>query len=429
VPVSEAEVPGHGAMEKASRNQGKMIMMKSVFCKRLLPAAIGAVMGLPAIAAVEVYNEDGTTVSIDASFNTFYSSTSTETMTNGIETASRDQARVRSGFLPPWVGINFSKDVGNFTLGGRASFWVSINDSDETPTDGLIDTRQFYGTVDASWGQILVGKDFTLYNRSNIFGDEILLGYGMTNDTLGLVDGAYVAFGNIGSGYIYPLPTSQITYRSPDIGGFKLAVGLVDPSRTATDDAGAVDAAAEESAPRLEGELTFNTAIGDDGNLNAWVGFLSQDSEGAAEDIESRGVSYGAKVGFGGLSLHASGYSGEGLGFLTGPADNKGLALSGLNVIQENGDEVDSSGYLLQGSYTLGDTRAAISYGLSEIDNSDQWENETTTLALFHSFHPNLIGVVEYTMNEISYGGGAVFGASMIKEETDAFSIGLIINF
>lgn len=421
-------------------------MMKSVFCKRVLPAAIGAAIGaataLPSMAAVEVYNEDGTSVSFDASFNAFYSSTSVDTSTvfadgSAPTSSSRDQARIRSGFLPNWFGANFSKDMGNFKVGGRASFWVSINDNDETPTDGLIDTRQFYGTVDSSWGQILVGKDFTLYNRSNIFGDEILLGYGMTNDQLGLVDGAYVSFGNIGSGYIYPMPTSQVTYRSPDIGGFKLAVGLVDPSRTATDGSGNIDPAAEESAPRIEGELTFNTALGDDSNLNAWLGFLSQSSEGAAEDIDSRGVSYGAKVKFGGLSLHASGYDGEGLGFLTGTADNKGLGLVGLNVIQENGREVDSSGYLLQGSYTLGDTRVALSYGVSEVDNSDRWENETTTVALFHSFAPNLIGVVEYTMNEISYGarGFALADDSpalpngRLTEEADAIAIGLIINF
>ncbi|MEE4279225.1 MAG: porin [Halieaceae bacterium] len=403
-------------------------MKKFVLCKRILPAAIGAAMSLPAMAAVEVYNEDGTTLSFDASFNAFFSSTSTETEVDNVQTASRDQARVRSGFLPNWFGANFTKDVGNFKLGGRASFWVSINDNDETPTDGLIDTRQFYGTVDSSWGQILVGKDFTLYNRSNIFGDEILLGYGMTNDTLGLVDSGYVSFGNIGSGYIYPMPTSQITYRSPDVGGFKLSVGLMDPSRTATDANGNVDAAAEESSPRLEGELTFNTAFSDVSNLNLWLGFLSQTSEGAAEEIESQGVSYGVKYKVGGLSLHASGYDGEGVGFLVGTADNKGLGLNALNVIQENGDEVDSTGYLLQGAYTFGDTRAVLSYGNSQIDNSDQWENETTTAALFHSFHPNLIGVLEYTMNEISYGGGAV-SAAMIEEEADAIAIGLIVNF
>jgi len=70
------------------------------------------------------------------------------------------------------------------------------------------------------------------------------------------------------------------------------------------------------------------------------------------------------------LTLHASGYDGEGLGVLTDPADNKGLGLGGLGVVVENGEEVDSSGYLAQGSYTFGDTRIALSYGKSEIDNS-----------------------------------------------------------
>ena len=45
------------------------------------------------------------------------------------------------------------------------------------------------------------------------------------------------------------------------------------------------------------------------------------------------------------LTLHASGYDGEGLGVLTDPAD-KGLGLGGLGVVVENGEEVDSSGYL-----------------------------------------------------------------------------------
>ncbi len=249
----------------------------------------------------------------------------------------------------------------------------------------------------------------------------------MTNDTLGLVDGAYVSFGNIGSGYIYPLPTNQITYRSPDMSGFKLAVGFIDPSRTATttDAAGdlVIDAAAEESAPRIEGELTYNRAFSDSSSINVWGGFMQQKSEGVSENVDTRGFSYGAKLKVGGLSLHASGYDGEGVGFLVGPADNKGLGLLGLGVVTENGEEVDSSGHLAQAAYTMGNTRAVISYGLSEIDNAAKWENETTTVAVFHSFYPNLIGVVEFTQNEIS------IDASQTVEETDSINIGLIINF
>ncbi len=401
-------------------------MKSKLFSKVMLAGAVAAV-SFGSQAAVEVYNNDGTTVSLDASFNAFYSTASTETNVAGEQTASRDQARIRSGFLPNWFGTTFSKKMGDVTLGGRASFWVSTNDSDETPTDGLIDTRQFYGTVDASWGQILIGKDFTLYNRSNIFGDEILLGYGMTNDTLGLVDGAYVSFGNIGSGYIYPLPTNQITYRSPDMGGLKLAVGLIDPSRAATaeDAAGNLiaDPAAEESAPRIEGELTYAVSLGESANLNVWGGFMQQTSESATEKVDTRGVSYGAKLKFGGLSLHASGYDGEGVGFLVGPADNKGLGLAGAGFIVENGEEVDSNGALGQVAYTMGNTRAVLSYGVSEIENAARWENETTTAALFHSFYPNLIGVLEYTQNEIT------IDASQLSEETDSINFGLIINF
>ncbi len=124
-------------------------MKSKLFSKVVLAGAVAAV-SFGSQAAVEVYNNDGTSVSLDASFNAFYSSASTETDIAGVNVASRDQARIRSGFLPNWFGTTFSKKMGDVTLGGRASFWVSTNDSDETPTDGLIDTRQFYGTVDAS---------------------------------------------------------------------------------------------------------------------------------------------------------------------------------------------------------------------------------------------------------------------------------------
>ena len=49
------------------------------------------------------------------------------------------------------------------------------------------------------------------------------------------------------------------------------------------------------------------------------------------------------------------------------------------------------------------------------------WVNETTTVGWFHSFAPNLIGVLEFNMNEIEIGGAA--------EESDTLSVGLIVNF
>ena len=187
----------------------------------------------PANAAITLYDADETSFSVDGSFNTFLVRSDSD---NDITGNSRTQMRVKMGFLPNWIGFTFSKQVDDLKLGGRSSFWVTINDSDTALTSTGIDVRQFYATVDADWGQLLIGKDFTLFSRSNIFLDEMLQGYGAVNDTLGLIDGQGVSFGNIGSGYFYPFPHSQITYRSPKAGGVQVALGIVDPGNTAPTD-------------------------------------------------------------------------------------------------------------------------------------------------------------------------------------------------
>lgn len=384
-------------------------MKNNKFTFKPLTLALATLFCGAANSAITIYDDaEVATVSVDASFNTFYTSTSIDNGPNG----DRDQSRVKMGFLPNWLGMNFSKQVGDLKLGGRSSFWVTINDSNTGTTSTGIDVRQFYATVDADWGQLLVGKDFTLFNRSNLFLDEILIGYGNVNDTLlgGLVDGQGVSFGNIGSGYTYPFPTSQITYRSPDMGGLKVAVGLIDPSPVnPADDR-------EESTPRIEGEITYTSAF-DGGSFTGWVGFLTQSSESnTGRDIDSTGTSYGVKVGFGGLSLHASGYTGEGIGVLLGPTE-AAAGITGFTYAMDM-TELDSEGYLLQGSYTTGANRFVVSYGENEIENGDVLSHEGTQFAWFHNYNSNLTFAVEYSMSEIDGG-----------EEADTIAVGAIVNF
>lgn len=65
----------------------------------------------------------------------------------------RRQSRVKMGFLPNYLGFNMGKQVDDLKLGARASFWVTINDSETNGTDTAIDVRQFYGTVaNPQWG-------------------------------------------------------------------------------------------------------------------------------------------------------------------------------------------------------------------------------------------------------------------------------------
>lgn len=382
----------------------------------ITPIAL-ALLGMSATAnaGITVYDDpEVATFSVDASFNTFYVNSSTE---NDILGSDRDQSRVKMGFLPNWVGMSFSKQMDGVKVGGRSSFWVTINDSNTGVTSTGIDVRQFYATLDFDWGQLLIGKDFTLFNRSNIFLDEILLGYGNVNDTLGLIDGQGVSFGNIGSGYTYPFPTAQITYRSPEFGGgFKLTVGMIDPSNTSVD-VGA-GRASEESVPRIEAELTYTTKF-DGGMFNAWVGLLNQTTKSDTQgDINSNGYSYGAKVNMGGFALHASGFTGEAIGFLLGPTDNS-LGLQSL--LFEDGAEVDSSGYLIQGSYKAGASRFVLSYGNTKVETATPWEMDGKQAAWFYNLNSNVTFVVEYDMNAFSIGDAT--------EDTDTLALGAIVNF
>ena len=399
-------------------------MKSGQWLRGLLVGLVALAVSVPASAAVTLLDKDGMTVTTDAFFNTFYVYSSSDkndaaTENEFIKDVDRDQSRVKMGFLPNYIGFNFSKKLDNMTVGGRSSFWVTINDSEENVTSTGIDVRQFYGTVDGDWGQILVGKDFGLFCRSNIFLDEILLSYGNVSDSvLGLIDGGGVSFGNIGTGYIYPFPNAQITYRSPVMAGFRLAVGIVDPAHTADEfNAAAVP---EESAPQFQGELTYLYSF-DKGSVTAWAGFLQQTSEDASGkygDVDSEGISYGIQAKYAGLTLHASGFDASGVGLLLGPGVDSTIY---DNFIVEAGDEVDSKGYLLQASYTTGPHRLVASYGENKLELTDELTNETVTGAYFYTFNDYLKVVAEYNINKVEQGKA--------EEETKTIALGAIISF
>ncbi len=246
---------------------------------------------------------------------------------------------------------------------------MTINDSETNDTATDIDVRQFYGTAsNEQWGEVLFGKDFGLFARSNILLDEMLTGYGQVSDTLGLVDGGGVSFGNIGTGYPYPFPTSQITYRSPVMDGLRIAVGIMDPVDTTEDTNSTLDKAYQE-APRFETEVTYQFDVGGT-QFYTWINGMQQSSDNtdsSIEEVDSKGIGYGVQAKMGNLSLTASGFQAEGINpFFT---NNAGEALL---------REIDSDGYLLQGSYRFGKNRVALSYGKTKDDGNGLGSAATT---------------------------------------------------
>lgn len=264
---------------------------------------------------------------------------------------------------------------------------------------------------------MLFGKDFGLFARSNILLDEMLTGYGQVSDTLGLVDGGGVSFGNIGTGYPYPFPTSQITYRSPVMDGLRIAVGIMDPVDTTEDTNSTLDKAYQE-APRFETEVTYQFDVGGT-QFYTWINGMQQSSDNtdsSIEEVDSKGIGYGVQAKMGNLSLTASGFQAEGINpFFT---NNAGEALL---------REIDSDGYLLQGSYRFGKNRVALSYGKTKDDGNglgSAADYETRGIALFHDVNDNLKLVAELNQFEI-----AGRDDSTLDEDTRTFAVGAALSF
>ena len=368
---------------------------------KLLACAVAIGLTSQASAALNLYNKDATTFSTDGLINTFYVNSHIDDNNDALD---RTQSRVKMGFLPNYIGFNFGKEIDGLKLGARSSFWVSVNDANTNLTSTGIDVRQFYGTIDADWGQVLIGKDFALFGRSNIMNDELLLGYGQVNGE-GLIDGQGVSFGNIGAGYLYPFPNAQITYRSPVSNGFQLAIGIMDPSKSQY--ATTTLSPSEENTPRLEAELIFETQLSEGVPLKAWISGMTQSSTKGTSDIDSNGVAYGVNVKVAGLSLTASGFDASGAGAA-------GLA----NLV--TADSADVNGYLMQASYTIGKERLVASYGENSGGTSasaNDLDLQNSALAWFHTVNSNLKLVAEYDRTESK------------TRETDTVALGAVLTW
>ncbi len=380
---------------------------------RLLPAFIVGLSLSPfADAEIMLYDKDETTFSTDGYINAFYVNSDVDRAGDQYD---RRQSRVKMGFLPNYLGFNMGKQVDDLKLGARASFWVTINDSETNGTDTAIDVRQFYGTVaNPEWGEVLIGKDFGLFARSNILLDELLAGYGQVSDSFGLVDGGGVSFGNIGSGY--PFPTSQITYRTPMMDGLRVAVGIMDP--VDTNDSSALGKAYQKN-PRTESEITYQFDLGG-AKIYSWLNGsyqTSDNTDSSVESVTSKGLGYGVQAKIGGLSLTGSGFQAKGINpFFTNNAGEATLR------------NVDSNGYLVQGSYKVGKNRLALSYGKTEDDGNgvvgSGADYETRGIALFHDVNDNLKLVAEYSQFQIK---GHDTRAQ--NEDTDTFAVGAVLTW
>jgi hypothetical protein len=399
---------------------------------RLAAAALTGVLlaatAAPARAQVSLPSPEGWTIALAGNVNVFTVFTNGRELVPGPIDGGRVPAelitRIRTGLLPSIVVLDVKTHEGSVDLG--AHFGVGVQVSNASVHDNLdngtqagarIDMRQAYMTIGGAWGQVLAGRELSLYQRENILNDMTLFGTGATGGGLGAPG---TTLGRSGFGYIYPNFNGQITYASPASHSWQLSVGIFDPDRINGDFS--AEGAAPTAMPRVEAEATWHGTMGGT-RLRLWASATRQSAE---QRITARGGAAGLRVETGPLAVVASGYAAKGVGST--------YALSTSLGVDGSGAVRTTYGYM--GQVTANRAAApwtfGVSFGESRVrqtaydvarDNQDLVRRNTAVIAMvMYRATRSLRLVGEYTRAEAQAYSGA-------KTRSDQVSAGLLLFF
>jgi hypothetical protein len=242
----------------------------------------------------------------------------------------------------------------------------------------------------------------------------------------GGIDGGGTPLGRIGYGYVYPQFNAQVRYTTPDIGGFKLAVGLYDPSVIN----GYTVEARETTLPRVESELSY-AGVFEGGSFKTWVSGMYQEAKftgdsGLSGSVEAYGVAGGIQVMYRGFDLVLSGFENQGVG---------SLLMLDYDSLDSAGEERDGRGYIAQIMYGCdnkwGHTKFGVSYGANIMDETaaDRQgrlagaevqieEQKLLGVGLYHDINPHLKVILEYFYTDNQWFDGAGQQSNMVAVGT-----------
>jgi hypothetical protein len=221
--------------------------------------------------------------------------------------------RLRSGFVSNVLGWSLKKEVNkDYTLSGRFSIWGNISQRRDKTLAPDVDLREVYLKVDGPWGGVLMGRNLGLFGRGGISLDyDIEHGYGLGSPCM-IVNrepsqGPIGACGHVGFGILFPAFNAQITYNTPEFGGFQMSLGVFDPATVQERNY------MRTPLPRFEGELSFKVPKYFHAEVSgSWqrIGHAEQ----LQLNVDSYGVAAAAGANLGPVQLGVAGFTGQGLG-------------------------------------------------------------------------------------------------------------------
>src|SRR5882762_388147 len=316
---------------------------------------------------------------------------------------NKEQA-IESGLLPSALVFGAKSRQSGLDIGVTIGFYPGISSS-ATGKGGIgrsdIDARQNFLTFgDKSWGTVKVGRDIGLFGSDAILSDMTLLGVG---SGAGASRGGNTTLGRIGVGYIYTDWIPQISYASPNYGGFQYAAGVFQGMDVIAFSGNANSAKlTQHETPGLQAKASYEW--GGQISGKAWVGGLTQKVKARSTDIAPAGSSVsgqafdiGAKVNSGSLEGVLYAYTGDGIG--TTAIGFDAAAFNGVTL-----EKRKSKGWYAQGTYKIGKWKPGISYGESKLDLASNEpangtlvkSNKSLVLGLYYSLTPSLNLVAEY---------------------------------
>src|SRR5437879_808443 len=378
-----------------------------------LAAAVALALGSASAAHAEIGFKAGAwDLSFSGNVNGFatWNSCDTKAVTvqgglacNRVSPDGNKEQAIESGLLPSALVFSAKSRQSGLDIGVTIGFYPGISSS-ATGKGGIgrsdIDARQNFLTFgDKSWGTVQVGRDIGLFGSDAILSDMTLLGVG---SGAGAIRGGNTTLGRIGVGYIYTDWIPQISYASPNYGGFQYSAGVFQGMDVVNFSGNANSATlTQHEEPGLQAKASYEWGGRISGK--AWVGGLSQkvkarstDNAPAGASVSGHAFDIGAKVNSGGLEGVLYAYTGDGIG--TTAIGFDAAAFAGGTLAKRK-----SKGWYAQGTYKMGKWKPGISYGVSKLDLASNEtspnlvkENKSLVLGLYYSLTPSLNLVAEY---------------------------------
>ena len=376
--------------------------------KNIKLAVAGAVLALSATAANAgiIIPAGEWTLDINGNVNAFYinnSSKDNNVVDGGLSNqrnggASGDTASsINTGLLPSWLGVTGKTRQNDLDTEFTISLQPGASSTTSLAGGGGSEFRQAYLSFgDKSWGTILIGKNIGQFGRDAILSDMTLLGVG-SQGLVGTAGGTTTTLGRIGTGFLYADFNGQITYTTPNMGGFEATVGIDQPLSTLNVSATSLDLDGPHKNPAFVGVARYSFAA-DNVSGKIWLEGKGQKFYAAAgaAAIDATAVGVGANISAGNASVTGYYYDGNGAGTTAWGMD--GVSATGNSKRRSDG------GYL-QGTYVLPTkTKAGISWGQSNLDLAGGEvspnlvkSNQMTTVGLYHPLTKHLNLVAEYS--------------------------------